>query len=185
MGWGVLKLAQENTLKAEDVIEILQMYKPAIQKLFRRHVALYFDRNHKEIGIEVPGGGLPFTTSFTTKLGYREPRMEELVRAGTIVKVVDEWLEQLSTQQAEAVFWRYICHDFELVADESDWRIRYKTLSYREIAQKMGISLRRAYVLVQRGLRGILRYANGEEVKTGRCGHGESAGDRSGNSADG
>jgi hypothetical protein len=38
----------------------------------------------------------------------------------------------------------------------------------------MGISLRRAYVLVQRGLRNILRHVNGEEVKTGRCGHGES-----------
>ena len=177
----MLKLAQENTLKAEDVIEILQMYKPAIQKLFRGQVALFFDRARKEIGIEVPGSGLLFASSFAKRTGFREPYLGELVRAGAVVRIVDEWITQLPLQQAEAIFHRYINHDFEPVADESDWRIRYKTLSYREIAQKMGISLRRAYVLVQRGLRGILRY---EEARVRRC-EDESAGDRSGNSADG
>lgn len=169
-------MVQETTLKAEDIIEILQMYKPAIQKLFRKPVALYFDRTKKEIGIEAPGSGLLFTLSLAKKMGFKEPCLEELVRAGVVVRIVDEWITQLPLQQAEAIFHRYINHDFEPVADESDWRIRYKTLSYREIAKKMNISLRRAYVLVQRGLRGILRYANGERV--GRC-EDESAGDRS------
>jgi hypothetical protein len=158
---GRVRSVVEIAVTADDVIEILQRYKPAAQKVFRGKVNLSFCRDKKEILFEIPSTG-----NFSDKhvvykqISYRTLGLEELIVPVAILRLVDGWIEALSCPQAEGIFWRYINHDFEIALDEGDWRIRYKTLSYEKIAEKMGVDVKTVWIFIQRGLKNIVRLAN-------------------------
>jgi len=155
----------------EDVIRFLQSYKVAAQKLFRSPVHLSFDRARKEIVFEIPtvGGSISKKVALY-QLAYRTLQIEEALPYLYTIKVVDEWIEKLLTSmEAEALFWRYINHDFEFLLDERRPRpIIFKTLSYEEIQQKMNLNSRvLVYRLIKKGLTKIVRHLNEEARKCG------------------
>ncbi len=153
-------IVKEAPITVEDTIQILQQYKPAVMKVFRNKVNLYFDRERKEIRLEIPTGGFYCKKVVYYQLSYRVLGLEELIKPVTILKLVDEWFEMLSPRQAEALFWRYVNHDFETVADIQDWRIRYKTLSYEQIAERMDCTPQTVYEYVKQGLKKIVKICN-------------------------
>jgi len=122
--------------------------------VFRNRVNLYFDRSKKEIKLEIPcGGGFYSKKVVYYQLNYKVLGLEELIKPVLILKLVDKWIEELTCVEAEALFWRFINHDFEYQLDFSDWRIRYRTLSYEEIATKMKIKKQDVWKAVQRALK--------------------------------
>jgi len=156
-------VVKEVPITTEDVIRILQKYKPAAMKVFHNKVNLYFDREKKEIMFEIPcTGGYYSKKVVYHQLSYKVLGLEELIKPVYILRLVDEWIEALSERQAEAIFWRCINHDFEVAADVSDWRIQFKTLSYEQIAERMGCSPQKVYIHVKKGLGKILKMCNNE-----------------------
>lgn len=154
---------REAQITTEEVIRILQQYKPAAMKIFRNKVNLYFNREKKEIMFEIPcSGGYYSKKVVYYQLNYKVLGLEELIKPVYILRLVDEWIEALSGRQAEAIFWRFINHDFEVAADVSDWRIQFKTLSYEQIAERMGCSPQKVYIHVKKGLEKILEMCNNE-----------------------
>jgi len=159
------------TFTTEDVIQLLQSYKVAAQKLFRSPVHLSFDRSRKEIVFEIPAVGGSISKKVALyQLAYRPLKIEEALPYLYTIKVVDEWIEKLlSPTEAEAIFWRYINHDFEFLLDERRPRsLTFKTLSYEEIQQKMNLKSRiSVYRLIKRGLTKIVKQLNREGRKCG------------------
>lgn len=147
-------------LEVRDVIQLLQAYKPAVMKVFRNQVHLYWDREAKEIKWEIPPRGAFYSKKVVYhQLSYRVLGLEELIRPVWILRTVDEWIELLPPEEAEALFWKYVNHDFERNPDRP---YRYETLSYDEIAQRMGTTKQRVWRLVRRGLGKILEAVNNE-----------------------
>lgn len=153
----------EVPVTVEDVIRILQMYKPSAQKIFRNKVNLAFSREKKEILFEIPAPGNFYSKKVVYyQLSYRVLGLEELLKPVALLRLVDEWIELLDVDEAEAIFWRYINHDFEPIVDELDWRIKYKTLSFEEIAKKMNTDPKCVWRYCRRALAKILSYVNQE-----------------------
>jgi len=75
---------------------------------------------------------------------------------------VEDWLEKLPLMEREAIFWRYINHDFERTKRRYD--VIWKTLSYREIGLRMGISKRKVQKLVKNGIRKIIGFLEDETL---------------------
>jgi hypothetical protein len=151
----------EVPVTVEDVIRILQMYKPSAQKIFRNKVNLAFSREKKEILFEIPAPGNFYSKKVVYyQLGYRVLGLEELIRPVALLRLVDEWIELLDVDEAEAVFWRYVNHDFE--RDLDDNIRRYATLSYEEIAKKMNTDPKCVWRYCRRALAKILSYVNQE-----------------------
>lgn len=153
----MIKIIQQLPLTADDVIDILQSYKPAAMKVFRNKVNLFFDPVDKEIKFEIPSGGYYSKKVVYHQLSYRVLKLEELIKPVYILRLVDEWIEMLTVKQAEVIFWRYINHDFEPVADETDWRIRYKTLSSLEISKKLNLKRQTVDDYANRAIARILK----------------------------
>ena len=145
----------EVPVTVEDVIRILQMYKPSAQKIFRNKVNLAFSREKKEILFEIPASGNFYSKKVVYyQLSYRVLGLEELIRPVALLRLVDEWIELLDVDEAEAVFWRYVNHDFE--RDLDDNIRRYATLSYEEIAKKMNTDPKCVWRFCQRALNKIV-----------------------------
>jgi len=74
------------------------------------------------------------------------PILSEQVRAGLVVQIIDGWFELLSAEEGYVLFSRYVNHDFEKprswfeeMRHCENGKMRYKTLSYRRIAEGIGI----------------------------------------------
>ena len=88
------KICMEVPLTENDIINILQKYKPAAMKVFRNRVNLYFDRSKKEIKLEIPcGGGFYSKKVVYYQLNYKVLGLEELIKPVLILKLVDKWIE--------------------------------------------------------------------------------------------
>ncbi|WP_129408071.1 sigma factor-like helix-turn-helix DNA-binding protein [Marinitoga lauensis] len=70
-----------------------------------------------------------------------------------IIKVVEEWLELLTSHEKEVIFWRYINHDFERTLNK---KMKYKTLSYAEIAKKMNLDRKCIWRIEKKAFKKIL-----------------------------
>lgn len=161
-------LSTQQELTAEDVIDVLQLYKLAAIRIFRTTVHLYFDREAKEIKFDIPAPGGYYSKKVAVhQLRYRVLRVEDLIEPAYIIKLVDSWIERLSIRQAEAIFWRYINHDFELLLDPPGRRRRYKTLTYEEIAERMQCSKQDVYIYTRRALVNIVEWVNSSKRRQG------------------
>ena len=105
--------------------------------------------------------GRPFVTVYRQK-GIKGDVLGKLISYGRIIKTVEDWLEKLPLMEREAIFWRYINHDFERT--KRRYGVRWKTLSYREIGLRMGISKRKVQKLVKNGIRKIIGFLEGETL---------------------
>lgn len=158
----VEKICQAVPLEVDDIISLLQAYKPAAMKVFRNKVNLFFDRQTKEIKFEIPcHGGYYLKKVIYYQLGYRVLGLDELIVPVYILRLVDEWIERVLTPvEAEIVFHRFIDHDFEWDVDPRDWRLRYRTLDYREIAKRMNMDEVTVWRTCKRALNKILMHVN-------------------------
>ena len=155
------KFIQELPVTRKDIIEILQRYKSAWCKIFRKNVHLDFKEG--EIQVYAEPAGTRYDKNIVLKqVNFRALGLEELLSELYIVKLVEEWMEQLTPREREALFWRYIQHDFEPapVEQEINWGLRYKTLPERVIAQKMSISRSSLRDYLNSGLQKILRHVS-------------------------
>jgi DNA-directed RNA polymerase sigma subunit (sigma70/sigma32) len=119
-----------------EIEQMLQRYKPSLQKIMQRPLNLYMANHEIQIESFIPGGidkpttGKPKDFESMLKEGYSK----ELVDSIAIYSLVEEWMKILKSHEREVLFHRYINHDFEIKGK------RYKCLSLRETAQKMNIS---------------------------------------------
>ncbi|AJW76898.1 hypothetical protein X275_01245 [Marinitoga sp. 1197] len=156
----IVDILKEVQITEEDIILILQKYKPALQKIMGKQVNLdfYDDEIHvqekfksDEFG-KIKSFGALKIKDFNAMIKDGIPK--EFVDALVIVKVVEEWLELLTTHEKKVIFWRYINHDFE-----KDKKY-YKTISYEKIGEKLNMSKVGVYKIVKNSLRKIKRHNN-------------------------
>lgn len=138
----------------DDVIRVLQMYKPAAQKIFRGKVNFSFDREKKEILFEISlGGGFYSRDIMYRRFSFKVLEPEDLLPCVRVLRLVDSWLEELESAEAEVLFWKYINHDFEKRTLDSKF---YEGLSFEEIGEKMGISKVQVWRLAKKAIRKIM-----------------------------
>lgn len=156
----IVSIFEEIKITEEDIILILQKYKPALQKIMGKQVNLdfYDDEIHvqekfksDEFG-KIKSFGALKVKDFNEMLknGYSKDFVDSLV----IIKVVEDWLKILTTHEKEVIFWRYINHDFE-----KDKKY-YKTISYEKIGEKLNITKVGVYKLIKKALKKIKHYNN-------------------------
>ena len=80
---------------------------------------------------------------------------EELIRSLKILDEVEKWLNLLTEQEKEVVFWRYINHDFER---EKGF---YKTLSFEKIGEKLGIDKKKVWRIAEKAIGKIIQHIEG------------------------
>ncbi|MCD6177371.1 MAG: RNA polymerase subunit sigma-24, partial [Candidatus Cloacimonetes bacterium] len=104
----------------------------------KRKVHLDFQNGEIIIQFVLPDGALVIFD----KNHMRNPEVldrltiEKKRRAWNRIRRVEYWLNQLPIRQREAIFWRIINHDFEPCNSVECLGLKYKTLSYREIAKR-------------------------------------------------
>jgi DNA-directed RNA polymerase specialized sigma24 family protein len=96
-------------------------------------------------------------SSYENKALLDRLTIEKKRRMWNKIKQIEWWLSHISEREREAIFWRFINHDFEPAPyyQQSNLALRWKTLSYQEIADRMGITKTGVYLLVQAGLEKI------------------------------
>lgn len=143
----------------ETIIDLLQQYKKSLQILMGRRIHLYIDEDG-EIHIEgafkndeyqkIKSFAALKVKDFNTLIMNGIPK--EIVDSIVILKLIDEWMNILTTKEKIVLFHAYINHDFEKTGNH------YKTLSIREISKKMNLPKSTVYDLIQKSLTKILQY---------------------------
>jgi hypothetical protein len=95
---------------------------------------------------------------------------EKIKRSLLLVRLVEGFVEMLTVCESEVVFHRYINHDFEKpksfweqVACCENGKMKYKTLSYEKIANKMNIPKSTCKDIRDRSIQKIIDNLNCEE----------------------
>ena len=153
-----MRYIKEAPLTENDIVEVLLRYKPALAKIFQSPVDLEID-DSGEIHVFTTSGGVSLEPIVNTSI--KVVGLEELKVPAAIVKLVDEWMKNLTVQQRKVLFYRYIDHDMKSgypeYLDRDDWRVKYHTRSERQVAKIMGVSRNTVRSYIQRALRQILR----------------------------
>ncbi len=149
---------KEIPLTEDDIVDILLRYKPALSKIFRQSVDLEID-DEGEIHAFTTAGGMSLEPIVNTSI--KAVGLEELKAPVAVVKLVENWMKDLTVQQRKALFYRYIDHDmrrgYPEYLDRDDWRVKYHTRSERQVAKVMGITRDSVREYIRRGIRKILR----------------------------
>ncbi|ABR31314.1 RNA polymerase subunit sigma-24 [Thermosipho melanesiensis] len=139
------------------IISELQRYKSYWQALLKRKIHLNFINGEIKIQFTLPNGVLVIFN----KNAMRTPEVldrltiEKKRRMWNKIRRTEYWLQLLSLRQREAIFWRIINHDFEPCNSVECSGLKYKTLSYREIAKKMDLNEKTVWTYVQEGIEKI------------------------------
>jgi len=133
-------------LDEKDIIRWLQSYKGYLQGLLGHSIHLYFSKG--EICWVKKEGATTFENILVDKSSGGLPLLVDQYRSGIIVKMIDNWLRELDSVEREAIFWRYINHDFERPKSYFEemrhcemGQMLYKTLSYKKISETLGYSV--------------------------------------------
>lgn len=144
------------TSTRDYIISELQRYKLYWQQLLGKKVHLEFKDGHIEVITALPGSEqMVLIDRYAIKnFNFDSLNLRKKKRAWKKIQRIESWLAKLSTEQREALFWKFVNHDFEeaLIIDEINEGIRWKTLSYQEIAKKMGRSKSTIWEYVHRAL---------------------------------
>jgi len=99
------------------IIEKLQDYEKAWQKIFEHRGKIHLEFNHGNINVVCTAPGTQFIVNRTpTKkqsFAFLVDKYKELLSEWQTIKRVEYWLEHLTFREREALFWKYINHDFE------------------------------------------------------------------------
>jgi DNA-directed RNA polymerase specialized sigma subunit len=140
------------------VIEELQRYKGYWQGVLDKKVHLDFKDGEIQVLIALPSGTVVFNKqSRSSAKIFDESIIVKKQRMWHKIMQIERWLENLSKREREAIFWRFIQHDFEPAPyyQQHNLVLKWRTLSWEEIAKKMGISKTGVYYLTQAGLEKI------------------------------
>lgn len=144
---------------SEYIIKELQRYKSYWQYILDKKIHLDFvDGEIKIILARSPGGYVVLSKQSMNRPEVLDRlTIEKKRRVWNKIRRIEYWLKQLSLREREAIFWRYIQHDFEPSPyyQQNNLALKWKTLSWEEIAKKMGISKTGVYYLTQAGLEKI------------------------------
>ena len=128
-------------------------------RVLDRKIHLDFVNGEIEVYIPLPSGNnqLVDKSIFRRKEILDRLSIEKKRRAWNKLRRIEYWLKILPLRQREAIFWRIINHDYEKasVYDETNEQLRYKTLSYQEIANKMNINKKNVRKLVLKALENL------------------------------
>jgi len=149
----------------QNIIRKLQLYKLAWQKIFQgRQVNLGFENGEITIELSTRNSSFIVDKKAVHQFNFSSPLLPEeyhkLAKWWKLIQEVDAWLEQLSPREREAIFWKYIQHDFEQcsVYDEINTGMIWQTLSERQIAEKMGIARTTLQEYIDRALEKIKKF---------------------------
>lgn len=140
------------------IVKELQKYKSYWQGVLDKKIHLDFKDGEIQVLIALPAGTVVFNKqSRSSAKIFDESIIVKKQRMWHKIMQIERWLENLSKREREAIFWRFIQHDFEPAPyyQQSNLALRWKTLSYQEIADRMGITKTGVYLLVQAGLEKI------------------------------
>lgn len=138
------------------VIEELQRYKGYWQGVLDKKVHLDFKDGEIQVLIALPSGTVVFNKqSRSSAKIFDESIIVKKQRMWHKIMQIERWLENLTKREREAIFWRFIQHDFEQCNSVECLGLKYKTLSYREISKRMGLNEKTVWVYVQYGLEKI------------------------------
>ena len=122
-------------------------------------VHLDFINGEIQVLIALPSGDLVI---FDKKSLRTPEKLDQLIiekkrRMWNKIRRVEYWLKQLSNREREALFWRFIQHDFEPSShiQEANLALKWKTLSWEEISAKMGLTISSVREYVGRALEKI------------------------------
>jgi len=150
-----LEKLEERNLQKEYIIGLLQSYQGAWSKLLGRKVFLEWQDNEIRLIIS-QGQSIPRIEA--SKRIKKDLDWQETYIYLWVVRTVDKLLDKLSPREAEALFYRFIQHDFEKADAEFEFTtgMVWKTLSWGQIAKKMGITREAVRDYVNRALEKML-----------------------------
>jgi hypothetical protein len=138
------------------IVKELQKYKSYWQYILDKKIHLDFvDGEIKIILARSPGGYVVLSKQSMNRPEVLDRlTIEKKRRVWNKIRRIEYWLKQLSLREREAIFWRYIQHDFEPSPyyQQNNLALKWKTLSWEEIAKKMRVSVAAVREYVDRGL---------------------------------
>lgn len=141
------------------IVKELQRYKSYWQAILKRKIHLDFVNGEIIIQFTLKNGAVVIfnKNSMHSPEILDELTIEKKRRMWNKIRRIEYLLNQLPLRQREAIFWRYINHDFEKapIYDETNEQLRYKTLSYKEIANRMNIDKKNVRKLVSKALENL------------------------------
>jgi hypothetical protein len=141
------------------IVKELQKYKSYWQYILDKKIHLDFvDGEIKIILARSPGGYVVLSKQSMNRPEVLDRlTIEKKRRVWNKIRRIEYWLKQLSLREREAIFWRYIQHDFEPSPyyQQNNLALKWKTLSWEEIAKKMRVSVAAVREYVDRGLEKI------------------------------
>ncbi|MBB6061902.1 hypothetical protein HNP65_000324 [Thermosipho japonicus] len=139
---------------SDYIIKELQRYKSYWQEILKRKIHLDFVNGEIIIQFTLKNGAVVIfnKNSMHSPEILDELTIEKKRRMWNKIRRIEYWLQLLPLRQREAIFWRIINHDFELCNSVECSGLKYKTLSYREIAQKMNLNEKTVWTYVQEGV---------------------------------
>ncbi|EKF49514.1 ECF subfamily RNA polymerase sigma-24 factor [Thermosipho africanus H17ap60334] len=130
---------------SDYIIKELQRYKSYWQYILDKKIHLDFvDGEIKIILARSPGGYVVLSKQSMNRPEVLDRlTIEKKRRVWNKIRRIEYWLKQLSLREREVIFWRYIQHDFEPagVIQETNLGLKWKTLSWEEIAQKLHLNV--------------------------------------------
>lgn len=145
------------------IIRTLQLYKPSWQILLNKKIHLGFQDGEIQVLVGYPDEAWSVDKEVVHNFNFASPLLpsefHKKVEAWQTIKKVDTWMDLLNIQEREALFWRFINHDFELPSLQQEMAgLYYKTLSEREIASKMKISRTKLRDLIDEAFNKIYKF---------------------------
>lgn len=152
-------VVNETRTRRAIVVE-LQRYKSYWQIVLGRKVYLRFEANEIQVIASIPGSIFAADRYAIKQFNFDYFNLQEKKEAWQKIQMIELWLSELTPKQKEAIFYRIMDHDFELNENEfSDLSLKWKTLSYGEIAQRMHVSKSTVFDYVHTALEKIEKIA--------------------------
>jgi hypothetical protein len=138
------------------IVKELQKYKSYWQCILGHKIHLDFINGEVQIVFARYAGSVVVIdkSSFENKELLDRLTIEKKRIMWNKIKQIEWWLSHISEREREAIFWRYIQHDFEPSPyyQQNNLALKWKTLSWEEIAKKMRVSVAAVREYVDRGL---------------------------------
>jgi hypothetical protein len=132
-------------LEVREICTWLQAYKGYVSTLCGYNVELSMNAAG-EISFEKVSSKSAFDNTLVD-MTFKKPDLFDQFNAGLSLRVVDDWLEVLEPLERQIIFFAYMLHNyekhrgwFEEMREGENGKKKYKTLSYKKIADMFGSS---------------------------------------------
>jgi len=136
---------QDNDFQVKDVCVWLQAYKGYAAKLYGYSIELSINASgdilFEKVSLKSIYDNILVDSTFNI------PKMSEQYKAGVVLDLIEEWLSALDPLEKQIIFFAYMLHNFEKhrgwfeeMREGENGKKKYKTLTYKQIAEKFGCS---------------------------------------------